>query len=83
MVYLSKLDFYETSQFAEGLANVSVTTFLSGLQKLPKIGRPHDIRFSVVKLTSQKPHVTSWITNLTHIKGQDGTLIVRIKIRFD
>ena len=35
----------ETSEFAEGSANVSVTTFLSSLQKLPRIGRPHDIRF--------------------------------------
>ena len=35
-----QIRFDETSQFAEGSANVSVTTFLSGLQKLPKIGRP-------------------------------------------
>ena len=40
-----KIRFDETPQFAEGSANASVTTFLSGLQKLPKIGRPHDIRF--------------------------------------
>ena len=40
-----KIRFDETSQFAEGSANVSVTTFLRGLQKLPKIGRPRDIRF--------------------------------------
>ena len=32
-----KIRFDETSQFAEGSANVSVTTFLSGLQKLPKM----------------------------------------------
>ena len=35
-----KIRFDETSQFAEGSANVSATTFLSSLQKLPKIGRP-------------------------------------------
>ena len=35
-----KIRFDETSQFAEGSANVSVTTFLGGLQKLQKIGRP-------------------------------------------
>ena len=35
-----KIRIDETSQFAEGSANVSVITFLSGLQKLPKIGRP-------------------------------------------
>ena len=40
-----KIRFDETCQFAEGSANVSVTTFFSGLQKLPKIGRPRDIRF--------------------------------------
>ena len=40
-----KIRFDETSQFAEGSANVSVITgrkFLSGLQELPKIGRPRD-----------------------------------------
>ena len=40
-----KIRFDETSQVAEGAANVSVTTFLSGLQKLPKIKRPRDITF--------------------------------------
>ena len=40
-----KIRFDETSQFAEGSANVSVTTFLSSLQKLPKIGRPRGTRF--------------------------------------
>ena len=40
-----KIRFDDTCQFAEGLAIVSVTTFLSGLQKLPKIGRSRDIRF--------------------------------------
>ena len=40
-----KIRFDETSQFAAGSANVSVTTFLSGLQKLPKIGSPRDTRF--------------------------------------
>ena len=40
-----KIRFDETSEFSEGSANVSVTTFLSGLQKLPKIGRPRDITF--------------------------------------
>ena len=40
-----KIRFDETSQFAEGLANVSVTTFLSGLQKLPKTGEPRDLTF--------------------------------------
>ena len=33
-----KIQSDETSEFAEGSANVSVTTFLSGLQKLPKTG---------------------------------------------
>ena len=47
MVYLSKFDLIETSQFSEGSANASVTTFLSGLQKLPKIGRPGDITFQM------------------------------------
>ena len=42
-----EIEFDETSQFAEGSVNVSVTTFLSGLQKLPKIGRPPDIRFTL------------------------------------
>ena len=37
--------FDETYQFAAGSANVSVTTFFSSLQKLPKIGRPRDITF--------------------------------------
>ena len=60
----------------KGSTKVSVTTFLSGLQKLPKIGRPRDIWFWAVKLTSRKPNVTSWITHLTHIKWQDGLLIV-------
>ena len=45
MVYLSKNRFDETFQFSEGSVNVSVTTFLSGLQKLPKIERPRDITF--------------------------------------
>ena len=40
-----KIRFEETSQFAESSANVSVTTFLSGLHKLPKIGRPRHITF--------------------------------------
>ena len=40
-----KIRFDETSQFAAGSANVSVTTFLSGLQKLPKIGSPPYTRF--------------------------------------
>ena len=40
-----KIRFDETYQFAAGSANVSVTTFLSSLQKLPKIGRPCDITF--------------------------------------
>ena len=40
-----KIRFDETSQFTEGSANVSVTTFLSGLQKLLKIGRLRDTRF--------------------------------------
>ena len=40
-----KIQFDETSQFAEDSANVSVTTFLSGLQKLPKTGRRCDITF--------------------------------------
>ena len=48
-VELSMTSFFviidETSQFSEGSANVSIATFLSGLQKLPKIGRPRDIRF--------------------------------------
>ena len=57
-----KIRFNGTSQFAECSANVSVTTVLSGLQKLPKIGRPHDIRLWAVKLISQKPHVTSSVT---------------------
>ena len=39
-----KIRFDETSEFAEGSVNVSVTTFLSGLQKLPKIGRACEIR---------------------------------------
>ena len=40
-----KIRFDETSQFAAGSANVSATTFLSGLQKLSKIGSPRDTRF--------------------------------------
>ena len=70
MIVPVKILFDETSQFSEGSANVSVKTFLSGLQKLPKIGRPRDVTF--------------WrVTNLTHIKEQDGLLIVPVKIRFD
>ena len=34
-----KIRFDETSQLSKGSANVSVTTFLSCLQKLPKIVR--------------------------------------------
>ena len=45
MVHLSKFDLTELPKFSEGCANVSVTTFLSILQKLPKIGRPRDITF--------------------------------------
>ena len=44
MVNLTKFDLMRLPMFAEGSANVSVTTFLSGLQKRPKIGRPRDIR---------------------------------------
>ena len=40
-----KIRFDETFQFSEVSANVSGTTFLSGLQKLPKIARPRDITF--------------------------------------
>ena len=40
-----KIRFDETSQFAAGSANVSVTTFLSSLQKRPKTGSPRDTRF--------------------------------------
>ena len=40
-----KLRFDETFQFSEGSADVSVITFLSSLQKLPKIERPRDITF--------------------------------------
>ena len=36
---------FETFQFSEVSANASGTTFLSGLQKLPKIARPRDITF--------------------------------------
>ena len=71
-----KIRFDETFQFSEGSANVSVTMFPSGLQELPKIGRPHDITFWRVELTSRKQHVKYWITNLTHMKEQDGLLIV-------
>ena len=59
------------------------TTFLGGLQKLPKIGRPRDITFWRVELTSRETHVKYWITNLTHIKEQHGLLNVPVKIRFD
>ena len=51
-----KIRIDETSQFAEGSANVSITTFLSGLQKLPEIGRPRVISDSE---PSRKPHITS------------------------
>ena len=78
-----KIRFDETSQFSEGFANISVTTFLSSLQKLPKIGRPCDTTFWRVELTSRKPHIKYWITNLAHIKEQDGLHIVPVKIRFD
>ena len=60
-----------------------VTKFLGGLQKLPKIGSPRDITFRRVEQTGRKLHVKSWITNLAPIKGQDGLLIVPVKIRFD
>ena len=40
-----KIRFDETSQFSEVSANVSVTTFLRGLQTFPKIGKPRDITF--------------------------------------
>ena len=50
--YIKELDgvpvktrFDDTSQFSEGSANVSVTTFFNGLQKLPKTGRPRDLTF--------------------------------------
>ena len=45
MVYMSKIQFDRTSQFSEGSGNVSFTTFLSDLQKLPKTGEPRDITF--------------------------------------
>ena len=77
LIVPAKLRFDETSQFSEGSTNVSVTTFLSGLQKLPKIWRLGDITLC------WKPHVKYWITNLTHMKEQDGLLIVTVKIRFD
>ena len=60
-----------------------VTKFLQGLQKLSKTGRPHDITFWRAVQTGRKLHIKSWITNFTHIKGQDGLLIVPVKIRFD
>ena len=77
-----KIRFDETSQFSEGSANNSVTTFLS-LQKLPNIGRPHDITFWRVELTNRKPQIKYWITNLANIKEQDGLHVVPVKIRFD
>ena len=72
-----------TSQFSEGSTNISVMTILSGLQKHLKIGRPRDITFWRVELRNQKPYIKYRITNLTHIKEQEGLLIVPDKIRFD
>ena len=48
-----------------------------------KFRRPGDITFWRVELTSRKLPVKYWITNLTHIKEQDGLLIAPVKIRFD
>ena len=52
-----RICFDETSQFSEGLANISVTHSSAVLQKLPKIGKPCDITFLWVEVTGQKPHV--------------------------
>ena len=48
-----KIRFDETYQFAAGSANVSVTTFLSSLQKLLKNERPLDITFLTGRIKEQ------------------------------
>ena len=56
-----KIQFDETSQFAEGSVHVSVTTFLSGLQKLPKTGMPW--RYHILTGRNDRSETTCQIIN--------------------